>query len=71
MQPAFGQRAAWLMLTSIAAATIAGFQFSSHLLPLAGEFAISVIQAIVIGTIIHTLAHRGHMHSSRHSHDGA
>jgi hypothetical protein len=71
MQPAFGQRAAWLMLTSIAAATIAGFQFSSHLLPLAGEFTISVIQAIVIGTIIHTLAHRGHMHSSRHSHDGA
>lgn len=71
MQPAFGQRAAWLMLTGMAAATITGFEFSSHLLPLAGEFTISVIQAIIIGTIIHSLVHRGHMHGSRHSHDGA
>jgi len=67
MQPAFGQRAAWLMLISMAAATIAGFEFSSHLLPLAGAFAISALQAVIIGTIIHSLVHRGHLHSHDHA----
>ncbi len=71
MQPAFGQRAAWLMLIGMAAATIAGFEFSSHLLPLAGEFAISALQAAIIGAIIHSLVHRSHVHGSHHSHDGA
>jgi len=71
LQPAFGQRAAWLMLISMAAATIAGFEFSSHLLPLAGAFAISALQAIIIGTIIHSLVHRGHVDSGDHAHQRA
>jgi hypothetical protein len=62
MQPAFGQRPAWLMLAAMAAATVAGFEFSSHLLPLAGKFAVAVLQALVIGTIVHSLLHRGHAH---------
>ena len=71
MQPAFGRRAAWLMLSAMATATVAGFVFSSHLLPLAGAFAISAFQAIIIGTITHSLVHRGHVHTLDHSHHGA
>lgn len=67
MQPAFGQRAAWFMLASLAAATILGYGFSERLLPLASASTVSAIQAVIIGTIIHTLAHRGHVHSG-HAH---
>jgi hypothetical protein len=62
MQPAFGARSAWLTLMSVAAATILGFEFSERVLPLAGDQAVSVIQAVIIGTIIHSLVHRGHVH---------
>ena len=63
MSPVFGQGAAWLMLLGLSAATIAGFEFSERLLPLVGVYAVSVIQAVISGTIIHTLAHRGHVHT--------
>ena len=66
LQPAFGQRAAWLMLIGMAAATIAGYEFSIYLLPLAGGFAIFAMQAVIIGTIIHSLVHRGHVHHHPH-----
>ncbi len=68
MQPAFGARAAWLMLTGMAAATVLGFEYSSHLLPLAGKYAISALQAIIIGTIMHSLVYRGHVHAGPHAH---
>ena len=68
MQPVFGQRAAWFMLAGLSAATILGFEFSERLLPLAGAFTVSAIQAVIIGTIIHTLAHRGHVHSGHQPH---
>ncbi len=62
MQPAFGQRIAWLTLFVLAGATVLGFEFSEWVLPLAGQQAVSVIQAVIIGTIIHSLIHRGHVH---------
>lgn len=65
MQPVFGQRIAWLMLAGMGAATILGFEFSARLLPLAGDYTISVLQAIIIGTIIHSLVHRGHVHQEK------
>ena len=65
MQPVFGQRVAWLMLVGMAAATILGFEFSERVLPLAGKFTVSAMQAVIIGTIIHSLVHRGHVHSSQ------
>jgi hypothetical protein len=68
MQPAFGDRSAWLMLVGMAAATILGFEYSERLLPLMDAYTISAIQAVIIGTIIHGLLHRGHVH---HPHDGA
>ena len=62
MRPAFGQRIAWLTLGGVAAATIVGFEFSEVLLPMAGDKGIAAIQAVVIGTIVHSLVHRGHVH---------
>ena len=62
MEPAFGRGRAWLTLFAMAAATILGFEFSEWLLPLAGDSFISTIQAVIIGTIIHSLVHRGYVH---------
>jgi len=63
MQPVFGSRTAWLMLIVMAVATILGFRYSAGLLPLAGDSAISILKAVISGTIIHTLVHRGHVHA--------
>jgi hypothetical protein len=55
----------------MAVATILGFRYSAGLLPLAGDSAISILKAVISGTIIHTLVHRGHVHAhhvSRRSH---
>lgn len=65
MQPAFGKRIAWLTLFALAGATVLGFEFSERVLPLAGEKAVTMIQAVIIGTIIHSLIHRGHVHRER------
>lgn len=62
MEPAFGKRYAWLTLILLGAVTIIGFEFSERFLPLAGDTLIAGIQAIIIGTIIHSLVHRGHVH---------
>jgi hypothetical protein len=66
MQPTFGHRSAWVMLIGMAAATIVGFEFSARLMPLAGKDAFDILQAVIIGTIIHSLVHRGHVHSHHH-----
>jgi hypothetical protein len=66
MQPAFGNRVAWGTLAAIAAATIVGFEFSARLLPYAGDTGIMGVQAVIIGTIIHSLLHRGHVHGASH-----
>ena len=61
VHPVFGGRAAWLTLFAMAAATIAGFEFSEWLLPLADDAFISAVQGVIVGTIIHGLVHRGHV----------
>lgn len=66
VQPVFGDRIAWLTLVGMAAATVLGFEFSAWLLPLAGEQAILTLQAVIIGTIIHSLIHRGHAGAHAH-----
>ena len=65
MQPVFGNRVAWGTLVAIAAATIVGFEFSERLLPYAGDMVIMAVQAVIVGTIIHSLVHRGHVHRHR------
>lgn len=62
MQPVFGSRVGWLTLFAMAAATILGFEFSESLLPLAGETFIPVVEGLIVGTILHSLVHRGHVH---------
>jgi hypothetical protein len=62
VQPVFGARIAWLTLFAMAAATIIGFEFSERLLPLADDRVIAAVQGLIVGTIIHGLVHRGHVH---------
>ncbi len=65
LQPGFGKRVAWLALAALAGATVLGYEFSERVLPLAGEQAVTILQAVIIGTIIHSLVHRGHVHRER------
>ena len=66
MQPAFGKRIAWATLFAIAAATIIGFEFSERLLPYADDTLIAAVQGVIVGTIIHSLVHREHVHRDHH-----
>ena len=66
VQPVFGNRAAWLLLLGMAAATVLGFEFSEVLLPLAGENFVAAFQALIIGTLVHSLVFRGHVHRDGH-----
>ena len=62
VQPAMGRRIAVLVLMMMALATVAGYHLSASFLPLTGERSILVVQALIIGTILHSLVHRGHIH---------
>jgi hypothetical protein len=68
MQPVFGARSAWLMLGGMAVATVVGYAGSARVLPVADAELILVMQAVITGTIMHSLVHRGHLHgtSARH-----
>jgi hypothetical protein len=68
IQPVFGARAAWLTLFAMAAATTIGFEYSERLLPYAGDTVISAVQGVIVGTIIHGLVHRSHVHRDGHHH---
>ena len=66
MQPVFGNRIAWGVLFAMAAATIVGFEFSERLLPYADVTVIAAVQGVIVGTIIHSLVHREHVHRDHH-----
>jgi hypothetical protein len=66
VQPVFGQRAAFAVLGFVSLATIGGYLLSDFVMGLEGEYAIPVIQALIIGMIAHSLIHRSH--SSGHHH---
>ena len=67
VQPAFGRRAAFSVLGFVALATLAGYQLSEVVLGLEGAFALSVVQAVIIGMIGHSLIHRSHA-ADHHNH---
>jgi len=70
VEPVFGKRAAWGTLFAMAAATIIGFEFSELLLPYADDRIIAAVQGVIVGTIIHSLVHREHVHSHHgHKHE--
>jgi hypothetical protein len=62
VQPVLGVRSAWSLLIGMAAATVLGYEFSESLLPFAGEEMVAGFQALIVGTIVHGLVFRGHVH---------
>ena len=62
VQPAFGRTIALVVLLLVSVVTVLGFSLSEWVLPLAGDNAVLVIQALIIGAIIHSLIHREHLH---------
>lgn len=64
--PVFGKRVAFAVLGFVALATVGGFLLSEMVLGLEGEFAMSVIQALIIGMIVHSLIHRSHGMGHQH-----
>ncbi len=67
VQPAFGRRVAFGVLTLTALATLVGSVLSEQLRVLEGREMVLVIQALIIGTIVHSLIHRGHVHRAQRS----
>jgi hypothetical protein len=66
VQPVFGRRAAFAVLGFVALATVAGYELSEIVLGIEGAFTLSVVQAIIIGMIVHSLIHRSHAASHHH-----
>lgn len=66
VQPVFGKRVAFAVLGFVGAATIAGYLLSDTILGLKGDDAMSVLQALIIGMIVHSLIHRSHGESHHH-----
>jgi hypothetical protein len=66
VQPVFGKRAALGVLGFVSLATVAGYLLSEFVLGIEGEYAMSVIQALIIGMIAHSLVHRSHSMSHHH-----
>lgn len=68
VQPVFGKRAAFGVLVFVALATVGGYHLSEIVLGLEGDTVLSVVQAIIIGMIVHSLIHRSHGASHHHQH---
>jgi len=60
VQPSFGRRWAVIVLLLMAVATVIGYVLSEHFLALQGRTVVLAVQALIIGTIVHSLVHRGH-----------
>ena len=60
VQPSFGRHWAGAVLLLMAGAMVLGYFLSEHFLPLQGRDAVLAVQALIIGTIVHSLVHRGH-----------
>ena len=60
VQPLFGRKIAFGLLGFVSLATVAGFLLSEMLLGLEGDYVMTVIQALIIGMIVHSLIHRSH-----------
>lgn len=65
VQPAYGKRAAYGVLAFVALATLGGYFLSEATMGLRGD-AMSVLQAVIIGMIAHSLVHRSHGASHAH-----
>ncbi len=68
VQPVFGRRWAFAVLAMMSLATVAGHLLSEPLLGIEEFDVLHGVQALIIGTIIHSLVHRGHAHPPGSSH---
>ncbi len=66
VQPLFGKKMAFAVLVFASLATVAGYLLSEVLVALEGQYATSVIQALIIGMLVHSLIHRNHGASHHH-----
>ncbi len=66
VQPLFGRNVAFGVLAFASLATVGGFLLSEWLVGLEGQYAMSVIQALIIGMLVHSLIHRSHGASHQH-----
>jgi hypothetical protein len=66
VQPVFGKRVAFAVLVFVSLATIGGYLLSEVVLGMEQDYILSVIQALIIGMIVHSLIHRSHGTGHRH-----
>ena len=62
VQPVFGRRGAIAVLMLVSGATVVGYYGAEPSLALGHSDLFHAVQALIIGTIIHSLVHRGHVH---------
>lgn len=60
VQPIFGRRWAFGILGFVSLATVLGYVLSEAIIGLEDAYAMSVIQALIVGMIAHSLVHRSH-----------
>ena len=60
VQPVFGKRVAFAVLGFVSLATLLGYLLSELVLGVEEDYILSVIQALIIGMIVHSLIHRSH-----------
>lgn len=66
VQPVFGRRWAFAILGFVALATVAGYFLSETIVGMEDAYAMSIIQALIVGMIAHSLVHRSH--GTEHTH---
>lgn len=66
VQPLFGRKIAFGILAFASLATVGGYLLSEMLVGLESQYAMSVIQALIIGMLVHSLIHRSHGASHDH-----
>jgi len=66
VQPLFGRNMALGVLVFASLATVAGYLLSEVLVGLEGQYVTAVIQALIIGMLVHSLIHRSHGASHHH-----
>ena len=66
VQPVFGQRIAFTVLVFVGLATLGGYFLSEQIIGIGDDRLMSIIQALIIGMIAHSLIHRSHAESHQH-----
>lgn len=68
--PAFGRRVAAAVLVLVSLATVLGFVLSGEFSALQQGQGVLVVQSLIVGTIVHSLVHRAHVHRGTHGEAG-